>query len=98
MSKLNEEYFKLMANKIQIEPNDEVIFMLKNEYENINRKLEELKKIDITNIEPLTRISQPIKFLREDIEDKEIKLDKKLVLDNASQKNSDFIIIKRIIK
>ncbi|MBD5423146.1 MAG: hypothetical protein HDR43_01465 [Mycoplasma sp.] len=98
MSKLNEEYFKLMANKIYIEPNDEVIFMLKNEYENINRKLEELKKIDITNIEPLTRISQPIKFLREDIEDKEIKLDKKLVLDNASQKNSDFIIIKRIIK
>lgn len=98
MEKLNEKDLIKMANKIYIEPTKDVLEYLKLEYEEINNNLEKLKKFDVSNIEPLARISRPITFLREDEIDNSIILEKKVALKNATEKNDDFIVIKRIIK
>lgn len=98
MANLNEEYLKKMAKNIYISPKPEVLKTIELEYQEINQQLNELKKIDITNISPLTRISQPINTLREDIEDQSMILNKEKFLKNANEYNEDFVIIKRIVK
>ena len=62
---------------------------------NIYQKLEDLQKIDTTNIEPLVRVGKLISILREDEIDSSIQLDKKSALTNAKERNEDFIIIQR---
>lgn len=98
MKKINEKDLIRMANKIYIEPTKDVLEYLKLEYEEINSNLEKLKKFDVSNVEPLTRITPSITFLREDEIDESIILEKDVALKNASEKNDDFIVIKRIIK
>ncbi len=98
MSKLSEEDFIKLANKIYISPDKKTLEYLKVEYNEINEGLEKLKLIDIEGVEPLTRISKNINFLREDIVDESIKLEKQVALNNAKEKDNNFIIMKRILK
>lgn len=93
------EKFKKMAQKIYINPDDEVVKSIENEYHFIQKNLSDLKKINVDNVEPFTRISPPIHFsdLRTDQSQQNCYIDKKIILENASQKNDDFVIIKRII-
>ena len=95
MIKLNEEFFKKIGKKIYIETDVQFINTLHQEFNNIYQKLEDLQKIDTTNIEPLVRVGNPISILREDEIDPSIQLDKKLALANAKEKNEDFVIIQR---
>lgn len=98
MSKLTEKDFMAMANKIYINPNKDVLNYLKQEYEQINFSLQKLKKIDISNVEPLVRVGLPIFDLREDEEDLNIVANKEKILMNASENNGDYVVIKRILK
>lgn len=98
MSSLNEKYLKKMARNIYINPNHEVLKTIELEYKQINDQLNQLKKIDITNVQPLTRIGQPIYDLREDIENPSMILSKDDLLKNAKEYDQDFVIIKRIVK
>ncbi|WP_022935535.1 Asp-tRNA(Asn)/Glu-tRNA(Gln) amidotransferase subunit GatC [Mesomycoplasma moatsii] len=98
MSKLTEKDFIAMANKIYINPNKDVLNYLKQEYEQINFSLQKLKKINISDVEPLVRVGLPISDLREDEEDLNIVANKEKILMNASENNGDYIVIKRIIK
>lgn len=98
MDKLNEKDFIKMANKIYIEPTKEVLDHLAKEYEEIAKALDNLNQIDVSNVKPTVRLANPIIYLREDQEDKSILLNKKVVLENAKEKNDDYVIIKRIFK
>lgn len=98
MSKLTEKDFIAMANKIYINPNKDVLNYLKQEYEQINFSLQKLKKINISDVEPLVRVGLPISDLREDEEDLNIVANKEKILMNASENNGDYVVIKRIIK
>lgn len=98
MTKLNEKDFIKMANKIYIEPTKEVLDFLKKEYDLIEKNLEQFKKIDVSKVEPLIRISKPINLLREDEFDSSIILDKEVILDNSTEKDSNYVLIKRILK
>lgn len=98
MSSLDEKYLKKMAKNIYINPNPEVLKTIELEYNQINDQLNQLKKIDITNVQPLTRISQPIYDLREDVENPSMILNKDDLLKNAKEYDQDFVIIKRIVK
>lgn len=98
MSSLNEKYLKKMARNIYINPNHEVLKNIELEYNQINDQLNQLKKIDITNVQPLTRIAQPIYDLREDVENPSMILNKGDLLKNAKEYDQDFVIIKRIVK
>ncbi len=98
MLKLDKFFFQEIGKKIYIDVDSTFIKNLEKEFENIINRLEELKKIDVTNVEPLTRISPPISFLRSDEIDLEIKLNKQTALENAKEKNEEFIIVKRTLK
>lgn len=98
MSKLTEKDFIAMANKIYINPSKDVLNYLKQEYEQINFSLQKLKKINISDVEPLVRVGLPISDLREDEEDLNIVANKEKILMNASESNGDYVVIKRIIK
>lgn len=97
---MNEKELEKIAKKIYITPSKEVINSLVNEYNFLKQNLEELKKINIDNIEPMTRISPKIDFndLREDLIDASMYLKKEDLLKNAKDKNEDFVLIKRIVK
>lgn len=98
MNNIKEKDLLKIAKKIFIEPNKEVLKLLENDYEYIKESIKMLDKFDLSNVKPLTRISKPIDFLREDEEQNNIILDKKIALKNAANKNKDYIIIKRILK
>lgn len=93
------EKFKKMAQKIYINPDEKVVESIANEYQFIQNNLEILKTINVDNVEPFTRISPPINFenLRADETQTKTYLAKEVVLENAKEKDQDFVIIKRII-
>ncbi|MGL5520284.1 MAG: Asp-tRNA(Asn)/Glu-tRNA(Gln) amidotransferase subunit GatC [Metamycoplasmataceae bacterium] len=93
---MKKEEFLELSKKILINANDEVIIQLEKEFDFINDNLNLLRKIDVSNIEPMFRISPKTSFLREDKIGQ--ILDKEKVLLNSKEKDEDFIIIKRIIK
>lgn len=93
-----DKKFKELASKIYINPSKKVLESLEEEYNFIQKNLEFLNKIDTTNVEPMTRISQPINILREDEIDSSILIPKKVLLDNGFDKDEDYIIMKRIFK
>ncbi|UWD34141.1 Asp-tRNA(Asn)/Glu-tRNA(Gln) amidotransferase subunit GatC [Mesomycoplasma molare] len=87
-----------LAKILKLIPTEEVIESLEKEFEEINKMLEEFKQIDVTNIEPLTRLTevQPFSLTREDLE-KENSNNKEILLKNASNKNEDYVVIERVI-
>lgn len=93
-----DKKFKELASKIYINPSKKVLESLEEEYNFIQKNLEFLNKIDTTNVEPMTRISQSINILREDEIDSSILIPKKVLLDNGFDKDEDYIIMKRIFK
>ncbi len=99
MAILDEKDLVKMANKIYINPTKEVLEFLKHEYNQINENLKLLKSIDVDRVEPLARISKPLNnILREDEPNQNIKLKKSVALANASERDDDYIVIRRIFK
>ena len=98
MIKLSKEELIKLANKIYIQPTEEVIHSIEKEIEILNRNLQALIQIDVTNIEPLARVGMPIINLRDDEPNDHILLDKSIVLNNAKDKDHDFVLMKGILK
>ncbi|WP_033161472.1 Asp-tRNA(Asn)/Glu-tRNA(Gln) amidotransferase subunit GatC [[Mycoplasma] collis] len=95
---LNEEKITNLAKKIMLKPSKEAIELLKNDYNQLIDLLSLVEEIDVTNVMPLTRIENLEDLnLREDIP-KNYKENKSKILKNAAEKNSDFIIVKKVIK
>lgn len=92
--------FEKMAKKIYINTSKEVIDSLSQEYKFIQKNIDELKKINIDGVEPMSRISRPISFddLRDDEVNELIYINKDILLNNSKDKNKDFVVMKRIIK
>lgn len=93
---MTKEKFMNMAKKILIDIDDNVLLSLEKEFNFIDNNMNNIKNINIDGIEPMSRISPPITFLREDIEYP--GLAKKKLLSNAFNSNEDYVIIKRILK
>lgn len=93
---MTKEKFISMTNKILINIDEDVLKLLEQEFYFIQDNMNKIKFINVDNIEPMARISQPISFLREDIVT--TSLDKKKLLSNAFEHNEDYIIMKRILK
>ncbi len=91
-----KEKFVLMTKKILINIDENVLNSLQNEFYYIEENMNKIKDIDIEGVEPMARISQPITFLREDIEGP--TLPKEKLLSNSHTHNDDYVIMKRILK
>lgn len=89
---MNTKRILEVSNSLKFDANDVVIRQIKELYEELELKINLLKKIDTKNVEPMTRIDNtPITFLREDIVGEH--LSKTIILSNAPSSDENFVII-----
>ncbi|MBN0919253.1 Asp-tRNA(Asn)/Glu-tRNA(Gln) amidotransferase subunit GatC [[Mycoplasma] gypis] len=87
-----------LANDLLFDVKEEVFELLNEEHENIKKQLTLLNKFNLDNIEPMTHINEAaidFDLLREDEPKQGLAKDK--LLDNAFDKDADFVKIRKVI-
>ncbi|WP_029905411.1 Asp-tRNA(Asn)/Glu-tRNA(Gln) amidotransferase subunit GatC [Mycoplasmopsis opalescens] len=99
MKKITKEELKLVVKSILLEPTDEVLDQIINEWGIIQQHLMNLKCLDTQNVKPLTHINELpiIDYLREDEFDSTGSITKNQVLSNAKESDADFIITNKVV-
>tara|TARA_Y100000389_G_scaffold22711_1_gene19410 strand:+ start:140 stop:430 length:291 start_codon:yes stop_codon:yes gene_type:complete len=88
---------KRIANLAKIELNEKEIEEYSKDLSNILSWMDELKKVDVKGIEPVTSVNDNKLFEREDLEFED-KVEKEEILSNAPDKNEDYFIVPKVIE
>ena len=88
---------KRIANLAKIELNEKEIEEYSKDLSNILSWMDELKKVDVKGIEPVTSVNDNKLFEREDLEFED-KIKKEEILLNAPDKNEDYFIVPKVIE
>ena len=88
---------KRIAHLAKIELNEKEIEEYSKDLSNILSWMDELKKVDVKGIEPVTSVNDNKLFEREDSEFED-KIEKKEILLNAPDKNEDYFIVPKVIE
>ena len=88
---------KRIAHLAKIELNEKEIEEYSKDLSNILSWMNELKKVDVKGIEPVTSVNNNKLFEREDLEFED-KIEKKGILLNAPDKNEDYFIVPKVIE
>ena len=88
---------KRIAHLAKIELNEKEIEEYSKDLSNILSWMEELKKVDVKGIEPVTSVNDNKLFEREDLEFED-KIEKEEILLNAPDKNEDYFIVPKVIE
>ena len=88
---------KRIAYLAKIELNEKEIEEYSKDLSNILSWMDELKKVDVKGIEPVTSVNDNKLFEREDLEFED-KVEKKEILSNAPDKNEDYFIVPKVIE
>ena len=88
---------KRIAYLAKIELNEKEIEEYSKDLSNILNWMDELKKVDVEGIEPVTSVNDNKLFEREDSEFED-KIEKKEILLNAPDKNEDYFIVPKVIE
>ena len=88
---------KRIAYLAKIELNKKEIEEYSKDLSNILSWMEELKKVDVKGIEPVTSVNDNKLFEREDLEFED-KIEKEKILLNAPDKNEDYFIVPKVIE
>ena len=88
---------KRIAHLAKIELNEKEIQEYSKDLSNILSWMEELKKVDVKGIEPVTSVNDNKLFEREDLEFED-KVEKEEILLNAPDKNEDYFIVPKVIE
>lgn len=99
MKQITKEQLKEIVSSLMIEPTEEVLNNIIENWNNIQLELEKLNKLDLENVQPMSHIDESLKidFLREDIEDSSFAITKEDILKNAADKDDDYIITSRVV-
>ncbi|MEA4162673.1 MULTISPECIES: glutamyl-tRNA amidotransferase [unclassified Mycoplasma] len=100
MEKLDIEKLNQIVKSLMFEPTKEVQEQILLIWKDIQDGIKLLDKLDLLNVKPMERINeQPIlELLREDIEDMSYSVSKGNILNNAKEKDSDFILLTKVVK
>ncbi|WP_324673107.1 glutamyl-tRNA amidotransferase [Mycoplasma sp. 888] len=100
MEKLDIEKLNQIVKSLMFEPTKDVQEQILLIWKDIQDGIKLLDKLDLLNVKPMERINeQPIlELLREDIEDMSYSVSKENILDNAKEKDSDFILLAKVVK
>ncbi|MCR8613396.1 MAG: aspartyl/glutamyl-tRNA amidotransferase subunit C [Mycoplasma sp.] len=94
MEKFN---YKSLEKELNIELSDSLVKEIEEYMENILIKVEKIKKLNLENVCPIHYLDDtPTTYLREDKIDHESQKEK--ILDNATNKDSNYILIDRVVK
>ena len=88
---------KRIADLAKIELNEKEIEEYSKDLSNILSWMDELKKVDVKGIEPVTSVNDNKLFEREDLEFED-KVEKEEILLNAPDKNEDYFIVPKVIE
>ncbi|MDA9654948.1 Asp-tRNA(Asn)/Glu-tRNA(Gln) amidotransferase subunit GatC [Pelagibacteraceae bacterium] len=88
---------KRIAHLAKIELNEKEIEEYSKDLSNILSWMDELKKVDVKGIEPVTSVNDNKLFEREDLEFED-KIKKEEILLNAPDKNEDYFIVPKVIE
>ena len=88
---------KRIAHLAKIELNEKEIEEYSKDLSNILSWMDELKKVDVKGIEPVTSVNDNKLFEREDLEFKD-KVEKKHILLNAPDKNENYFKVPKVIE
>ena len=88
---------KRIAHLAKIELSEKEIEEYSKDLSNILSWMDELKKVDVKGIEPVTSVNDNKLFEREDL-DFEDKVEKEEILLNAPDKNEDYFIVPKVIE
>ncbi|BAH69450.1 hypothetical protein MBIO_0185 [Mycoplasmopsis fermentans PG18] len=100
MKKVTKEELKKIVASLMLEPTNEVLDQIMTEWKVLNKNLNMLKKLNTTNVKPLSHINEEalVDFLREDVEDTSYSINKQTALNNAMDKDQDYIITTKVVK
>ena len=88
---------KRIANLAKLELTDQEIEEYSKDLSHILSWMNELKKVDVSGIDPITSVNKNELYEREDLEFQE-KIDKKQILLNAPDKNKDYFTVPKVIE
>ncbi|MBD3898925.1 aspartyl/glutamyl-tRNA amidotransferase subunit C [Mycoplasma hominis] len=97
---MEKEEIKKLANDLLFEPSEKVIKLTNNLLNSIEKGLKDLEEFDLQDIKPMSHINEsPICFkqLRSDEPDKSFYLNKQDLLNNASEHDENYVIMKKVI-
>lgn len=95
---MKKEEIKKLANQCMFDFNDDEIEYVNASFDTLKKQILVLNEIDTEQVEPMIYpFEQPVFYLREDKESREVS--KEEVLQNAMQKNEDFIkVATKVVK
>lgn len=93
---MNKEEIKKVATSLLFDVTDEVLKDFEEFFEQHLKDLKALEKIDTTGVKPMSFIDEtPKTFMRDDVPGE--SLEKEKLLNNATNKNGDFIILSKVV-
>ncbi|UUD36017.1 aspartyl/glutamyl-tRNA amidotransferase subunit C [Mycoplasmopsis citelli] len=100
MKNITKEKLKEIVASLMIEPTDEVLNNILDNWNNIQNELKKFNKLDLENVAPLSHINETplVDFLREDIVDNSFSISKDDILKNAKDKDQNYIITSKVVK
>ena len=88
---------KRIAVLAKLELTDQEIEEYSKDLSNILSWMEELKKVDVSGVDPVTSVNKGKLFEREDLEFQD-KVEKEQILSNAPAKNENYFTVPKVIE
>lgn len=89
-----------IVNSLMFNPTEEVLQNILSNWKDLQDSLEYFNYVDLSELKPLTHINEDynVDFFREDIVDSSYSIDKETILENAKEKDSDYVILTKVVK
>ena len=94
---IDNKITKRIANLAKLELTDQEIEEYSKDLSNILNWMDELKKVDVTGVEPVSSVNENKLFESEDLEFVD-KVKKQQILLNAPDKNEDYFTVPKVIE
>ncbi|ADE19413.1 Asp-tRNA(Asn)/Glu-tRNA(Gln) amidotransferase subunit GatC [Mycoplasma crocodyli] len=96
---INKEKLKEIVKSLMLKPSKDVIDGIILDWNELQYNLAILNKINTEGVEPMSHINETpiVDFFRDDVV-VNFGISKSEMLSNASQKDSDFVITKKVVK
>lgn len=100
MEQITREKLKKIVKTLMFEPTEEVIDNILKNWLKLEKEIKWFDNLDLTNIEPMSKIDEEyyIDFLREDDSNNLDSINKSELINNAPQKNNDYVILTKVVK